>query len=828
MSQLRLISVRRLADDGGLPARWAMIRWAWRLFRREWRQQALVLGLLTLAVATAVFSASSAYNLTPVPGNAEFGTVNHYLRFNADTPEGLAQDIAFAETQYGLIDVIGHWLVPVPGTVEKIEFRAQDPQGAYSGPMLALLDGRYPTRADEVAVTDDVAATFGLDIGDSFDPDGILRMVVGMVENPSDLNAEFVLVSPLHDELPDEVTILVDSTDEEVIPFRAPSGVSTTRARRPGNEDVVAAVGIFGATAVTMLLIALVATTSFIVVAQRRLRQLGMLAAIGATEKHLRLVTVANGAVIGLLAAVLGVVFGFSGWLAAVPFMEPAVGFRINPLNVPWWLIATNILLAIITAIGAAWWPARRMARIPITLALSGRPPKPKPGQHSAAMAGFFIVAGVVCLALANRTNQLLIIIGTMATILGVLLVGPFVLRAVAAAAGSFPVAVRLALRDLARYQDRAGAALAAISLALGMAAAIVITSSAAEFTADKGNLADDQLLIRSGTAVETEGDSIGGPFIPERTPAELTNLEVQIAQLTAVFDNATVIPLDAAFDPEMELDSRFGGRPTVTLGEYTDLGGISGYRDLTLLYMATPEILHYYGIDLQAIDPATEVLTVETGEIRFVGVSLVPGTGPELVTNFERMPPGYSSLPGSFITPNALRQRGWETAPVGWLIEARAPLTDEQIASARNIAADAGLTIESRDHQEGLLALRLSATAVGIFVALAILTMTVGLIRNEAAGDLRTLTATGATSRIRRTLTAATAGTLALLGALLGTAGAYVALAAGYISDILALRHIPVLNLLLIVAGIPLLAVIAGWIMAGREPAALARRPIE
>jgi len=27
------------------------MRWAWRLFRREWRQQVLVLALLTLAVA---------------------------------------------------------------------------------------------------------------------------------------------------------------------------------------------------------------------------------------------------------------------------------------------------------------------------------------------------------------------------------------------------------------------------------------------------------------------------------------------------------------------------------------------------------------------------------------------------------------------------------------------------------------------------------------------------------------------------------------------------------------------------------------------------------
>ncbi|MGH2840502.1 MAG: hypothetical protein ACRDKY_06715, partial [Solirubrobacteraceae bacterium] len=58
---------------------------------------------------------------------------------------------------------------------------------------------------------------------------------------------------------------------------------------------------------------------------------------------------------------------------------------------------------------------------------------------------------------------------------------------------------------------------------------------------------------------------------------------------------------------------------------------------------------------------------------------------------------------------------------------------------------------------------------------------MTVGLIRGESAGDLRTLTATGATSRIRRTLTAATAAALALLG----IAGAYLVLTATYLNDL-------------------------------------------
>jgi putative ABC transport system permease protein len=71
------------------------------------------------------------------------------------------------------------------------------------------------------------------------------------------------------------------------------------------------------------------------------------------------------------------------------------------------------------------------------------------------------------------------------------------------------------------------------------------------------------------------------------------------------------------------------------------------------------------------------------------------------------------------------------------------------------------------------------------MLLALAVLAMTVGLIRSETAGDLRTLTATGASSGTRRTLTAATAAALALLGGILGTAGAYLALIAWHWHDL-------------------------------------------
>ncbi len=156
------------------------------------------------------------------------------------------------------------------------------------------------------------------------------------------------------------------------------------------------------------------------------------------------------------------------------------------------------------------------------------------------------------------------------------------------------------------------------------------------------------------------------------------------------------------------------------------------------------------------------------------------------------------------------------------WLVQTDRVPTAVELNQAREVAAARGLAIEARDDAAGLTRLRMGAVAVGMLLALAVLAMTVGLIRSESAGDLRTLTATGATSTTRRNLTAVTAGALALLGAVLGTAGAYVGLAAGRLSH---LTPLPVGDLTVVVVGTPLVATAAAWLLAGREPPELAPR---
>jgi putative ABC transport system permease protein len=262
--------------------------------------------------------------------------------------------------------------------------------------------------------------------------------------------------------------------------------------------------------------------------------------------------------------------------------------------------------------------------------------------------------------------------------------------------------------------------------------------------------------------------------------------------------------------------------RPAVVVGRQVE----RTIRDLGVLYVATPELLDHVGLDPGSVEPGTDVLTVHTGDLRYANVSNQPDQPIQGVQRVDL--PAYKSAPTWFITPGGLRRAGWRPVRAGWLVEVGEPLTSAQVAAARDLAAAAGLTIEARNDRNELAAIRSGATGAGMLLALGILAMTVGLIRGEAAGDLRTLTATGATGRTRRTLTAATGGALALLGVLLGAAGAYLALIAGYHDDLGALSRVPAGHLAVTLVGLPLTAAAAGWLFAGREPPAIARQPLE
>ena len=164
------------------------------MFRREWRQQLLVVTLLTVAVAAAVGSITIAYNTSPAD-NAELGSADHLLRFDGSRSARAARRASprpRSRSGRRRSSATARW--PSPAASRRSTSARRTPDGAYGGELLALRRGRYPTGPREVAVTDGVAELLRLELGSTLALDGRRRTVVGIVENPRKLSDEFALV----------------------------------------------------------------------------------------------------------------------------------------------------------------------------------------------------------------------------------------------------------------------------------------------------------------------------------------------------------------------------------------------------------------------------------------------------------------------------------------------------------------------------------------------------------------------------------------------------------------------------------------------------------
>jgi putative ABC transport system permease protein len=828
------------AGNGGVPARRAVIRWAWRLLRREWRQQLLVLGLVTVAVAATIVGAAVATTTPPAP-SAGFGTAQDQANFQAPDPH-LASQIAALQHRFGRIDVIENQTIAIPGSIDTFDLRGQNPHGPYGQPMLSLVSGHYPAGPGQVAVTSGVAAAFHLRVGDLWRTGGTARRVTGVVQNPQSLLDEFALVVPGQVIAPSLVTVLFDA--HGVPPHRIGLNVSTPHSASSGNvlnpETIVLALATVG-----MLLIALVGIGGFTVLAQRRLRSLGLLAAQGATDRNIRLVIRANGVLVGVLGAVLGFVLGLAAWLAYRPSVETDAHHLIRPFQLPWTVIGVAMGLAVVATYFAASRPARAVTRIPVVTALSGRPAPPRQ-VHRSALPGLILLGGAAALFAysgttnGNGTGALALVGGFVALVAAVILLAPACLTLLARLGRRAPIATRLALRDLARYRARSGSALAAITLGV-LIAMLVSVLSAQRFgnVLDYAgpNVASDQLIVYTPNG--QGGGPGGGPGGPV-SASKLASMAKAARGIAAALGSHDVVELEST---SASLQHAASGRSW------------SGQ-----VYVATPQLLRAFGISAAQVSPSADILSMRPGLSGLTRMQLVygnyfsssappPGVGPggrqsfpcptnsclanPVIQEAAALPSG-TSAPNTVITQHAistLHLRASVSAD-GWLIQTPNPPTATQITNARHTAAAAGLTIETKNSIPSVGVIIDWATVFGVVLALGILAMTLGLIRSETAGDLRTLAATGASSWTRRTLTGATAGALGLAGAVLGTVAAYVA-AVGYSWDnkldgLSELKSVPATSLLLILVGMPLAAAAASWLLAGREPDAVAHQPLE
>ncbi len=839
-------------SDGGVPARRAVVRWAWRLFRREWRQQFLILALIALAVVATIVGSAVATN-TPQPANFGFGTAGDSATYSSLNAH-VASDIASLEHRFGRVEVIENETMSIPGSISTFQLRAQNPHGPFSGPMLALVSGRYPASAEEVAVTSGVASAFHLKVGGTWRVGGIGRRVVGIVENPQSLLDEFALVAPGQVKGPSQVTVLFDAPGVRLGTIKAETQVETPASvaqSNPLNPETIS----LAALVLGMLLIALVSVGGFTVLAQRRLRAIGMLESTGATDKHVRLVVSANGTVVGLVGAVAGFVLGLVVWLAYRPTLEQSAHHVIGVLALPWVVVAAAMVLAVVATFFAASRPARAITRVPVVAALSGRPAPPRQVHRSAIPGIVCLVGAFLLLGYSGSTNSgngsggaPELVLGIVLLIPGLILLAPFFLSLCARLARRAPIATRLALRDLARYRARSGSALAAISLGV-LAAVIVMLAASARYgnVLDYAgpNLASNELAIH-GNLPPPAGTTVVGPngkHTVQQGPSSATvaTLLQQLAKHADAIGKGLGAQLIALETPDAGLNATQGGRSW------------DGQ-----IYVATPQLLQAFGIRASQINPNADVLSSRPGLSGVSGMTFTygsnndngfsnPGSGPPpssrcsaatdclanpIIQEVGALPTG-TSAPNTVITEHAMKEFHIQATTTDWLVQGTQAFSASQIASAQLAASTTQLSVESKNDQPTSFAVIGWATLFGIAIALGVLGMSVGLIRSETASDLRTLAATGASSYTRRALSAVTAGALGFLGALLGTVGGYVALI-GWLrgnslnGGISSLGNVPVADLLFILLAMPAFAALVAWLLAGREPTSMAHQPLE
>ena len=832
----------------GIVARRAVFRWGWRLFRREWRQQLLVLGLLTVAVAATVWGAGVVTNAQlPNPNQATYGTAAATAKLPGSDPR-LAADIATIQRRWGPADVIENQRIAT-GTTKSVQLRAENPHGHFNAPLLSLVSGTYPAGPGQVALTSQVAALYGAHVGGTWRAAGTTWRVTGIVQDPSNLADVFALVPPGQVRYPSQVIMLLGpaaarlatSNGDVTLPGVPTAALAVPNERVGGfpQATLILVVEILG-----LAFIGLLSVASFSVLAQRRLRALGMLSAIGATERNLRLVMIINGLVVGVAGALAGAALGLAAWFAYVPTLQQATGHVVDPASLPWWAIAMAAVFAIVTSVLASRRPAKAMAAVPVVAALSGRPAPPKAVHRSALPGVIAFAVGLACLAFAGGLAQppggngapsaLPLLVGLVGVIVGIFLLAPLGISALTAGAGPrLPVAIRVAVRDLVRYRARSGAALAAVTFAMFLAMVICLVGSERfgnPLSPSGPNLSSSQLVVTAGRSPSP------GMMMP-LSSAQEASLTRRLDSLAASLRARSTVLLTT----------------TATLSE----AGVSPHSDSNFsgsVYVATPQLLATYGIKASQIAPNTDFLTSRPGLAGLPHMQMIwqAGNGSEpdgseprgvgnqsctpsndclaspAIQTVSNLPSGYSA-PNTVLTEHAVRKYHLQTQLYGWLIQAPAQLTATQIQAARRVtlAYQAPLEIASAGPELGEIAD--VGTALGIIIALGVLAASVGLIRSETAPDLRTLTATGASTTTRRTITAATAAALGLLGAVLGLAFAVAAsLVWAHASLSAMFGDVPLTDVLILLVGLPLIAAAGGWLLAGREPPLIARQPIE
>lgn len=793
------------------------------MLRIERKQWSFVVALIALTMAAGVFIVTAGFNVS-VSGDQALGNGTHLLFGPASS---LPEAEEFALESFQAADVVRLSQAYPTGSATPVTIKSLGPDGSNVAPLIALLDGRFPTAPGEIAGTKEELDRLGVGRGDTIDLDDVSYVVVGVVENPQRLGEQFFLAPPRMERF-DSFEMLVTTTDEAVEAFSsAVEGAGRVVAETDnGATSVLLAAFVLGA----LLEVALLSIAVITVLAQRRVRQLGVLAAVGAGQRQVRAAVVAGGVVAGLVAVSIGVVAGVVVSLLAVPSLDTLAGRRIESVHFPWVVIAALALIGLGSAVLAAWWPARKLSALTVASSLRARRPEAVRPVKMTLIGLALIGAGVVSLlavfSMSPVDRPIYFDVASFVAIpVGAVFLAPAAVRLAVRAFPKPSLVARVAISDVGRYQSRSAATTAALVIILTIPVVAAVGFHTVERSpSNVPTVPKDTVWITSGFRGPPGFAGFAEENIDITGQDELAQFGDAVAELGQRVGADTV----ALLEPVRVLDDVvLGVEHEETSVEVPITAGIvdsqSG-RDFTLetvpTYVATPELTSWLGLDMADLD-GNDVVTNRRGRFAIVeeraGDAFPNDDLAVSVIDFDR----YTATPGALLSPGYVETAGLPVRTTGWLLTGADDFTADELAELREGAGRIGLGIVV--HQPGIRggAVVTWAIVIAALVAMGIVAIVGALHRTETADVDVAYQSVGAPARFRRKVHAVTIAALVFVAALLATAGGLLS-QVGFASEQLGFaelwRMIPPLPLLAIVIVIPAVAYAVSWFGVAAE----------
>ena len=251
-----------------------------------------------------------------------------------------------------------------------------------------------------------------------------------------------------------------------------------------GSDEIFAIVALI--IVMALIEVVLLAGPAFAVGARRHARTLALIAASGGTPAQSRRVILGSGVVLGLVASGIGLVLGIiAGW-ALLPVVQRFQGEWFGPFELPWLHLAAIVAFGLLSAVLASVVPAWLASRQDVVAVLAGRRGDRSPRASTPVVGLVLLGVGIAASAYGAVTSDsgngaLWIAASAVVSVLGMILVVPVVVSAVARVSGRLPLTARYAARDAARHRTRTVPAVAAVAATVAGVVALGIANASDE-----------------------------------------------------------------------------------------------------------------------------------------------------------------------------------------------------------------------------------------------------------------------------------------------------------------------------------------------------------